>query len=106
MHPGTIGGIIGGVIGVLGGLVGSYFSIKNTNGPKEKAFMIKCIIIGWVAIIVFLILLFYIPKPYNFLLWIPYGFVLFLAIRYGNKKQREIRKQEEAYREKIVDKDS
>ncbi|KPJ72805.1 hypothetical protein AMJ52_05050 [candidate division TA06 bacterium DG_78] len=95
MHPGIIGGIIGGVIGVIGGLVGSYFSIKNTNGPKERAFMIKFVIIGWIAIIVFLLLLFYLPKPYNFLLWIPYGFALFIAIRYGNRKQREIRKQEE-----------
>ena len=35
MDGNTLGGIIGSIGGVLGGLVGTYFSIKNTNGPKE-----------------------------------------------------------------------
>ena len=44
MNPGfigLIGGIVGGIIGVAGGLLGTYFSIKNTNGPRERAFVIK-----------------------------------------------------------------
>jgi len=36
MNTGLIGGIIGGIIGVAGGIIGTYFSIKNTNGPKER----------------------------------------------------------------------
>ena len=39
MNPGLIGGIAGGVIGIAGGLVGTYFSIKNTRGPRERAFV-------------------------------------------------------------------
>jgi Ca2+/Na+ antiporter len=94
MNSGIIGGIIGGVIGILGGLFGTYCSIKNTNGPKEKAFMIKCAVIGWVAIIIFLILLTYLPKPYNFLMWIPYGIALPFAIITLNKRQQQLREEE------------
>jgi Ca2+/Na+ antiporter len=106
MHPGVIGGIIGGIGGVIGGLIGTYFSVKNTKGPKERDFVIKCAVIGWIAIAVLVLLFIYLPNPYKFLLWIPYGFALFIGIRYGNKKQLEIRKQEEEHREKTLDKKS
>lgn len=89
-----IGGILGGILGCIGGLIGTYFSIKNTNGPKERAFMIRCVVIGWVAIAVFLALLFVLPSPYRYLLWIPYGIALPLGIRYGNRKQNMIRESE------------
>lgn len=94
MNSGLIGGILGAIIGTIGGAVGTFFSIKNTNGPKEKAFMIKCAVVGWIAIIVFLLLLLFLPKPYNYLLWIPYGIALPMAIIYLNKKQRDIREEE------------
>ena len=94
MNYGMIGGIIGGVIGVFGGLAGTYFSIKNTSGPKEKSFMIKCALIGWAGAIIFITLLLSLPKPYNFLLWIPYGIGLPFSIVYLNKKQRQIIEQE------------
>jgi dipeptide/tripeptide permease len=95
MHPGTIWAIIGVIIGIVGGLIGSYFSIKDTNGPKEKSFATKAVIISWIAGIVFLTLLFYLPKPFNDLIWIPYVIALPLAIRYWNKKQQKIRREEE-----------
>lgn len=41
MNPGLIVGIIGGIFGISGGVIGTYFSIKNTNGPKERSFIIK-----------------------------------------------------------------
>jgi hypothetical protein len=28
-------------LGVLGGVIGTYFSVKNTSGPREQAFMIR-----------------------------------------------------------------
>lgn len=89
MHPGLIGGIIGSIIGLAGGLIGTYFSIKNTNRPEEKAFMIKMAIYMWIAILVFFSFLFLLPMPYNFLVWIPYGILLSLSIWYINKKQVE-----------------
>jgi hypothetical protein len=94
MNIGIIGGILGGVLGLMGGIFGTYCSIKNTNGPKEKAFMIKASIIGWIGIIVFLALLFLLPNSYRFYLWIPYGILLPIVIIKGNKIQAKIRQEE------------
>ena len=91
---GWIGGIIGGTLGCIGGVIGSYFSIKNVNGPRERAFMIKCVIVGWIAIIAFLALLFLLPNPYQHLLWIPCGITHTLAIHYGNRRQNMIRESQ------------
>ena len=94
MHPGVIGGIVGSVVGLMGGIIGTYFSIKNTNSPEEKAFVIKAVAWGWIGVLLFLGGLFLLPKPYNFLLWIPYGVMLPYAIIKMNKKQSELRKNE------------
>ncbi len=87
-------GWFGGVLGFLGGAIGTYFSIKNTNGPREKSFMVKCAVVGWIAIIIFLVLMSVLPNPYKYLLWIPYGILLPIGIRYGNRKQQGIRESE------------
>lgn len=94
MNAGTIAGIMGGLIGLLGGIFGTYCSIKNTNGPKEKIFMIKVSIITWIGIILFLALLFLIPHPYRFFLFIPYGIILPIAITKCNQIQTKIREEE------------
>jgi hypothetical protein len=96
MDPGLIGGIVGGVIGVLGGLVGTYFSIKNTAGPRERAFMIQVSVVAWLAVTVFLIGLLMLPRPFNFLLWVPYGVALPLGILWCNRRQRALRVEEAA----------
>ncbi len=94
MHPGIIGAIIGGVCGIAGGLIGTYFSVKNTSGPQERKFMIQASAITWIGVLLFLVLMFALPSPFRYLLWIPYGIVLFLAIAAGNRIQRRIRQQE------------
>jgi len=91
---GIIGGIIGSIIGLIGGIIGTYCSIKNTNGHKEKTFMVKISIIGWIGIIAFLALMFLLPSPYRFFLWIPYGVILPIAIIKGNKILAKIRQEE------------
>ena len=94
MNPGLIGGILGSVMGVLGGLVGTYFSIHNTNGPGERAFMVKCAMFGWIGIAVFLGLMIFLPHPYRWFLWIPYGVALPIAIIKCNEIQARIRADE------------
>lgn len=94
MNPDLVGGIVGGVIGILGGVVGTYFSIKNTAGPRERAFMIRVAVVAWIAITAFLIGLMMLPRPYNFLMWIPYGIALPLGIVWCNRRQRAIRAEE------------
>ena len=95
MNPGMIGGIIGGVIGLAGGIVGSYFSIRNTDGPKERAFMIKATVVFWFLGIIFVALLLLIKSPYKWLLWLPYSLILPLSIRYVNNKIIQIKKEED-----------
>ena len=81
----------GGAIGVLGGLIGTYFSIRNTNGPRERAFMVKAAVGGWVAVTGFLILMWIMPQEMRPFLWIPYGLLLPIAIHRLNQSQRKIR---------------
>ena len=94
MDAGVLGGTIGGVIGVLGGVVGTYFSIKNTKGPLEKAFMIRASILMWVALALFLVSMFVLPHPQRLWLWVPYGVLLPLGIIRVNKRLAEIRAEE------------
>ncbi len=91
---GLIGGIAGGLIGLTGGIIGTYFSIKNTGGPLERSFMIKAAFVCWTAGLIFLALLFLLPNPYRWFLWIPYGILLPLGVIYGNRKQQDIRTRE------------
>ena len=94
MDIGLMGGIIGGIFGVAGGIFGTYFSIRNTAGPKERSFMIRMAACTWIAVTLFLLGLFLIPKPYNWLMWIPYGILLPLGIRWSNLHQQQIRTEE------------
>ena len=96
MSAGLIGGIIGGLFGVLGGVIGTYFSIKNTQGPLERAFMIKASVIAWIAILLFIFLLMVIPNPHRLWLWVPYGILLPWGIMKINKRVSEIRKIEDS----------
>ena len=91
MDAGIIGGLLGSVLGIAGGAVGTYFSIKNTNGPLERAFMVKAAVITWIAVSLFLVLLFIIPQPYNYLAWIPYGLLLPVGIYKMNATQAKLR---------------
>ena len=98
MDTGMMGGIIGGAIGFLGGAVGTYFSIRNTHGPRERQFMVRTAIVVWLAVTLFLVLLFVLPNPYRWLIWIPYGVALPFVVLSLNRKQREIRSSEQQNR--------
>ena len=99
MDVGLVGGIIGGILGLAGGAIGTYASIKNTAGPRERQFMVRTAIVVWVLITLFLILLFVLPNPYRWLIWIPYGVALPLAIVSLNRKQQAIRSEEQRTRQ-------
>ena len=96
MDAGLIGGTLGGVIGFIGGAIGTYCSIKNTQSPAEKAFMIKASIIAWIAVILFVVLLYLLPNPHRYWLWLPYGILLPLGIMEINRCVAEIREAESA----------
>jgi hypothetical protein len=85
MHPGLIGGIAGSVIGVMGGAIGTYFSIRNTGRPRERALMIRLSVLAWLWIAALMAWLFLMPRPWNqaaFLLNLP----LLLSIPRWNRR--------------------
>ncbi len=94
MHPGMMGAIVGSALGLLGGAVGTWFSIRNTHGPKERAFVVRAAVVAWAAVTVFLAAMLLLPTPYRFLLWIPYAVLLPLGIRKWNREQARIRDEE------------
>jgi hypothetical protein len=89
-----LGAFGGAGIGILGGLVGTYFSIRNTNGPRERGFVVRAAVLCWVAIAAFLAALWFTPKPYDLLLWLPYMAALPFAVRAWNRRQERIRGEE------------
>jgi hypothetical protein len=93
---GLVGGIVGSVMGLMGGIAGTWASIANTNGPRERAFVIRASALCWLGITAFLAALFLVPSPWNLLLWIPYGPLLALFIRRWNREQVRIRAEEQA----------
>lgn len=95
MDAGMIGGVVGGVVGLAGGIAGTYFSIRNTRGRRERAFMGRAAAVTWAAILAFLIGLLLLPPPYNALLWVPYGLALAFGIRWMNRRQAQIRAEEQ-----------
>jgi phosphotransferase system glucose/maltose/N-acetylglucosamine-specific IIC component len=99
MDVGTVGGIVGGLIGLAGGAVGTYASIKNTSGPRERQLMVRASIAAWVGIMLFLAFVFVLPSPYRWLIWIPYGVALPLVIVSLNRKQQAIRSEEQRTRQ-------
>lgn len=94
MDTGAIGAIAGSVIGIFGGIIGTYFSIKNTKGPKERSFVMKASALTWVTIAIFLCAILLLHSPYNNLMWLPYGLLLGFGIQKFNETQKRIRDAE------------
>ena len=93
---GWIGGLVGAVVGLAGGVIGTYCSIRNTHGPRERQFMVRAAIVTWIAGLTFLVLLFVLPSLWRWLLWIPYGILLPTGILLGNRRHQQIRREEAA----------
>ncbi len=94
MNAGVIGGILGCVVGVMGGVLGTYATIRNTQGPRERLFTVKASIIGWLTRALFLSGILFLPDPYRFFVWVPYAILFPIGIHTWNKKQTEIREEE------------
>jgi Ca2+/Na+ antiporter len=88
------GPILGSLIGILGGAFGTYCSIKNTKGPRERAFMVRASLVCWVGVAIFVLGMLFAPAPYKYGLIGIYVMVLLLAVRYWNRRQAVIRAEE------------
>lgn len=93
MDPGWIGGIVGGAIGLMGGALGTYASIRNTRTPRERAFVVRAAMVCWVAVTALIAALVLLPGA-KVWLWLAYGLALPLAVRYWNRRQAQISREE------------
>ena len=87
-------GIIGGIIGILGGILGTACAIVSTQGPKERAFVVKAAAIVWLVVSFYVGLLWITPYPYRWLLVGMYIVGMLIGVRKLRKKHTEIRRQE------------
>jgi ABC-type transport system involved in multi-copper enzyme maturation permease subunit len=85
MDAGMVGGIAGSVIGVMGGVIGTYFNVKNTSRPRERALMIRLSLLCWLWLAVLAAWLLLITRPWNqaAILMI---FPVLLLIPWGNRR--------------------
>jgi hypothetical protein len=82
------------VIGLAGALSVTWWTIKNTYGPRERAFIVRAFAVWWVANVLFVGAVWLVPKPYNWWLFPAYLIPLLLASRYVNLRQATIRAEE------------
>jgi uncharacterized membrane protein len=91
---GWAGAICGTLLGILGGAIGVYFSVKNTKGPRERAFVIRASILCLVGVVIFVVGMWLVPSPYKFGLIPVYVVALLLGMRQWNRRQAAIRAEE------------
>lgn len=91
---GVLGGILGAAVGVPVRAIGTHLSIRNTRGPRERAFVIKASILCWVLVVTFVAAMFLLPSPQRYFLWLPYAVLLPWGIVTWNRKQARIRREE------------
>jgi hypothetical protein len=88
---GLAGGIAGAVVGIAGGIVSTYFGIRNTNGPEERAFAIRAAALCWLGVSTFLACLFLVPRDWHWLLWAVYVPSHFWFMKWANRGQDHAR---------------
>lgn len=104
MDPATVGLIVavgGTLLGFMGGVYGTWNSIQQTNGPRERTFVVKLAVLYWIVVPIFLVLVFVLPDPWNYYIWLPYGLWLTYTIRRSSIKQQTIREAEAASKEML-----
>jgi hypothetical protein len=107
MEPGMAGGLIGTAVGILGGVIGTYASIRNARGPRERAFVIRAAAVFCAFVTLFLLALgapLFLRGSFPVglaalwmpLLWAVYLPLLFLFIRRANDGHARARAEDEA----------
>jgi len=95
MRTELVGGIVGSLIGIAGGVIGTYFGIKNTNGPRERAFMIRSAVACCLGVVLFFAVTVLLP-PMRLGIGLVCIILFPFVIRYMNKRQKAIRREEQA----------
>jgi RNA polymerase sigma factor (sigma-70 family) len=98
------GAILGPIIGLLGGMLGTWVSIRSTNSPRERRFMIRMALLVWLLLFVLiglpltLALVGFIPKWAYWSCFAVFFVILFPLIFWSNAHQRRIQIEDGTYR--------
>jgi hypothetical protein len=92
MEPWIIYVAIWTAVAVLGALITTYFSIRNVEGARERAFVIKASVLLWVTLGLYCAVVSFLPSPYPMFL-----FPIFLVFWTGG--ERKLRKMQAKIRE-------
>jgi RNA polymerase sigma factor (sigma-70 family) len=90
------GAILGPILGLLGGMLGTWFSIRNTNSPRERRFTIRMALLVWLLLFVLvglpltLALAGLIPKWAYWSCFAVFFVILLPLIFWSNAHQRRI----------------
>ena len=88
-------GMVGGIVGVMGGVIGTYFSIRNSAGPRERALIVRLSVLIWLWMAVFIDWLFLGPRPWNQAV-IPLNLLLIPWLPRGNRWLACLRAEDKA----------
>ena len=91
---GLVGGILGSVLGILGGVFGTWATIKNARGPRERAFVIRASIVVWIVTSTYLVAFRWLPPGGRVLSMTLWPVVLLPGIRSFNRRQQQLREGE------------
>ena len=91
---GLVGGIAGGLIGLMGAAIGTYCSIRNTNGPRERAFVIRSAVGLGGAVTVLAVAPWFAPPIVRTMVTACFGLALAPVILFLNRRQDRIRREE------------
>ena len=97
MDLGNLGPVLGPILGALGGAFGTYCSIKNTETPAERRFMVKASVLIWLSgfLLIGLPLVLWtlgVIPAWSYWLSFSLFFVLLLPmIHYLNRRQSQLR---------------
>lgn len=85
MTPATIGAIAGTSLGVLGGALGTYLSVRNVSGPRQRKVALRAAVAWWLGAGAFVGLMLVLPPAQRVWLWVPYGLLLPVGIAVTNR---------------------
>lgn len=94
MSPLLIRILVGLIFGLTATLLGLYHTFKYAQKGRERKIVILTTLVSGCTTALFLILLYSLPNPYRFLVWIPYLSAMTLIIVVGKRVLKKIRLEE------------
>ena len=94
MHSGTYAEIWAGTVLAVAGLAWTIVRLRACRGIRERAYLRRVVLIAWIAVPALVGAICAVPRPFGFLLWIPFVLVSWPTVIRWTRTLEEIRRQE------------